>query len=459
MQDNSSKLSKEVLNQMAIHHIPSTTPRAEREQSGAWLITKAEGATLTDIDGREYLDCISGGTLAMGVGYGREEIAKAMYEQAVQMHYISPYRAMAPVTARLAAKLAEITPGGLSQTFFSDSGSEAVEAAIKLAKQYHFYNKERKRFKMISRQHAYHGTTMGALSCTGPGPAFDFLRYINEPLLMPGVSHITAPYCYRCDLNLEYPGCEIQCAQELKKEIEAQGPDTVSAFIGEPVIGGGGCIPPVPEYWSMIRSICDEYGVLLIADEVIHGFGSTGKMFACEHWELEPDIMTMAKNITGCYFPLAATIIKGELNEKMPRFMHVHTWSGHAVGCAAALATIDIIEREEMVANAAEVGAYLLDGLQSLTPHSIVGEVRGLGMLYGIEIVKDKKTKERFPPKDSIADKVAVKALDHGLFIRAAGGDIIEMAPVLIITKKDADFIVEGLDKSLKDVEKELSHS
>jgi len=457
MTTNWKKFDQETLKNMALaHHIPAITAKKDIEERGVWFVTEGQGATVKDMDGHKYIDGIAGGTLAMGVGYGRKEIAQAMYDQALQMHYTAPYRGVSPITVQLEAKLAEITPGSLSSTFFADSGSEAVEAAIKLAKQYHFYAKDRSKYKVISRKHAYHGTTMGALACTGPGPAFDFLRFMSEQMLMPCVSHITAPYCYRCDLELEYPGCDIACAKELKKEIETQGPETVSAFIGEPVIGGGGCIPPVPEYWPIIRSICDEYGVLLIADEVINGFGRTGKMFACEHWGLVPDIMTMAKNITGCYFPLSATIMKSELAEIMPRFMHVHTWSGHAVGCAAALATIDIIERENLVTNAAELGAYMLDGLKTLSNHPIVGEVRGLGMIYGVELVKDKKTKERFPLRDSIADKVAVKAFDYGIFIRSAGGDIIEIAPVLTINKKEADAIVEGLDRSLTDIEREL---
>jgi|GEM_PF-2753433 adenosylmethionine-8-amino-7-oxononanoate aminotransferase len=179
-------------------------------------------------------------------------------------------------------------------------------------------------------------------------------------------------------------------------------------------------------------------------------------MFGCEHWDLIPDVITMAKNITECYFPLSATIIRTELAEKMPRFMHVHTFTGHAVGCAAAMATIEIIEREKMVENAAEMGLYLLNGLKTLYKHPIVGEVRELGMLYGIELVRDKTTKEHFPLRDSIADKVAIRALDYAVFIRTAGRDIIELAPVLTITKKEADTIVNALDRSLTDAERDI---
>ncbi|MBW2090532.1 MAG: aspartate aminotransferase family protein [Deltaproteobacteria bacterium] len=453
---DSGKNSREALNKMALnHHIPAVTARQEREQDGAWILTKGHGATLTGIDGREYLDAIGGGTLAVGVGYGYEEIAKAIYEQARQLHYTAPYLGVAPVTIELAAKLAEITPGSLSATWFASGGSEAVESAIKLAKQYHYHNKERERTKFISRKYAYHGTTMGAISLTGPCPGFDFLRFMNEPNMMSGVSHISPPYCYRCDLGLEYPACDVACAKELEKEIESQGPETVAAFIGEPVMGAGGCIPPVPEYWPMIRSICDKYGVLLIADEVINGFGRTGKMFACEHWDLEPDIMTMAKNISGCYVPLGGAIVKAELADKIPLFMHVFTFSGHAVACAAGLAAIEVMEREKMVEHVAEVGAYMLDGLKTLESHPLVGEVRGLGMIAGIEMVKDKKTREPFPMAGSVPEKVAKRMLDYGVFLRVGGGSVIEVAPVYNFTKKDADTLVEALGKSLKDVEKE----
>lgn len=456
MADKFDISDKENLTKLAVDHfIPSVSSRSLVRKRGAWVIVKAEDKYITDGDGKQYIDGVGGGTLAVGVGYGREQIAKAMSDQARTMHYTAPYRGVAPVTIQFAAKLAEITPGSLSATYFTDSGSEAVEAATKLARQYHVFNGDPKRWKYISRRYAYHGTTMGALSLTGPSAAFDALRQMSLPSIMPGVSHICAPYCYRCDLNLEYPSCNVACAIALKKEIEAQGPESVCAFIGEPIMGAGGCIVPVPEYWPMIRSICNEYGILLIADEVICGFGRTGKMFACEHYQLEPDIMTMAKNLTGCYFAMGATIIRSELAEKIPAFIHVHTFSGHPVGCAAGLATLDIMEKEKLVDNSAEVGAYLLDNLKKLNHHRIVGDVRGIGMLFGIEIVQDKKTKERYPMKTNITDRITTKALDYGVFIRGSQGDVLELAPVLTITKKDADIIMDAVDRSIGDIEKE----
>ncbi len=447
----------EEMNRMALdHHIPAITGKKEREKRGVWIITEGKGARIKDIDGKEYLDAIGGGTLAVGLGYGNEEMARAIYEQARQMHYTAPYLGVTPPTVQLAGKLAEITPGGLSATWFSSGGSEAVESAIKLAKQYHFQAKDRTRHKIISRRYAYHGVTAGAMSLTGPCHAFDYLKFQGEPSVMPGVSHICAPYCYRCDLDLEYPGCEIACAKELEKEIEKQGPETVSAFIGEPVIGAGGCIPPVPEYWPLVRSICDKYGVLLIADEVINGFGRTGKWFACEHWGLEPDMMTMAKNISGCYVPLGATIIKSELADKLSVFMHVFTFSGHAVACAAGLKAIEIMAREKMIDHVAEIGKYLLQGLETLYSHSIVGNVRGLGLIAGIELVKDRKTKEVFSNKEAVTGKVIDRALDYGVFVRDSGENMIEIAPIYDFTKRDVDFLVDTLDRCLTDVEKEL---
>jgi len=438
------------------HHIPSVTPRATREKRGAWIIDRGEGAVLFDIEGRQYLDAIGGGTLAVGLDYGREEIARAMYEQACRMHYTAPYLGVAPVTIRLAEKLAEITPGDLSATWFTSGGSEAVESAVKLARQYHFHAGEPQRTKVISRRFAYHGATAGALSLTGPCPAFDFMRFMSEPGLMSGVSHIAPCYCYQCELGLSYPACDLACARELEKEIERQGPETVSAFIGEPVMGAGGSIPPVPEYWPLVREICSRYGVLLIADEVINGFGRTGKWFACQHWDLVPDLMTLAKNISGCYAPLGATVVRGPLADKLPVFLHVHTFSGHAVACAAGEAAIRIMEREAMVEHVAEIGAYLLEGLKNLYHHEIVGDVRGLGLLLGVELVKDRKTKERFAPREAVSEKVADRALDYGVFVRGSGNSVIEIAPNYAFTKKDADTLVEVLDKSLRDVEKEM---
>ncbi|MBW2085779.1 MAG: aspartate aminotransferase family protein [Deltaproteobacteria bacterium] len=450
-------LDADELRQKALlYHIPAVTPKEDREKQGAWIITKGEGAKIYDINGREYLDAVGGGTLAAGLCYGSEEMAKAIYEQARQMHYTAPYLGVTPSTILLAEKLAEITPGSLSATWFTSGGSEAVESAVKLAKQYHFFTKSRERYKVISRNYAYHGTTAGALSLTGPCQSHEFLRFLGEPALMPGVSHICAPYCYRCELGLEYPGCDIACAKELEEEIEKQGPETVSAFIGEPVIGAGGCIPPVPEYWPMIRSICDKYGVVMIADEVINGFGRTGKWFACEHWGIEPDIMTMAKNISGCYIPLGATIIKAEMVEKIPLFMHVYTFSGHAVACAAGLKAIEIMEREKMIDHVAEVGAYMLDGLKTLYDHPTVGDVRGLGLIAGVELVKDRKTKEIFNAREAVSDKVANRALDYGVFIRGSGNSVIEIAPNYNFSRKNVDTLLDVLDRSLTDIEKEL---
>jgi len=457
MTEQLKKMNKDELNQKALaHHIPAVTPKNEREERGSWIITKGEGPKIVDANGQEYLDAIGGGTLAVGLGYGNEEIARAIYEQARQMHYTAPYLGVAPVTIQLADKLAEITPGSLSATWFASGGSEAVESAIKLAKQYHFHNNERGRYKVISRKYAYHGTTAGALSLTGPCQGFDFLKFMGEPTLMPGVSHIPAPYCYRCQLSLEYPGCDIACAMELEKEIEKQGPETVSAFIGEPVMGAGGCIPPVSEYWPMIRAICDKYGVVMIADEVINGFGRTGKWFACEHWGIEPDIMTMAKNISGCYVPLGAAIVKSEIADKIPLFMHVFTFSGHAVACAAGLAAIEIMEREKMIDHVAEVGSYMMEGLMTLYDHPIVGDVRGLGMIAGVELVKDKKSKEIFTVQEPVSDRVAYRALDYGVFVRGSGNSVIEIAPNYTFSKKDIDTLVDALDKSLSDIEGEL---
>ena len=450
------KVDKQDLNsQMIAHLMPPYIPRKSLEEGGLLVLTEGKGNTVTDIEGRQYLDAVSGGVFAVSLGYGREEIAKAIYEQCIQLVYVNPYNYVTSSTVQLATRLAEVTPGNLSVTFFSNSGSDANEAAFRIAKQYHYHTGNKQRYKVISRLHAYHGSTQAALSATGPGPFYTKIRALAEPLV-PGFSHIPAPYCYRCDFGLEYPNCNLECAKALQQEIELQGPELVSAFIGEPIMGSGFIIPP-PEYWPMIRSICDQYSVLLIDDEVICGFGRTGKWFACEHWNIVPDIMTMGKNISGAYIPLAATIVTNKIAEGLPSLAHVYTYGGHAVTCAAGLASLEIIKKERLVENSAEIGSYLLEGLKTLIKYPVVGEVRGLGTLCLFEVVKDRKTREKFPVGTRPGGLIAIQARKHGVIVRAGGpGDFIQVAPALTFTKKDVDTVVEVLDRSIAEVKDNL---
>jgi adenosylmethionine-8-amino-7-oxononanoate aminotransferase len=299
---------------------------------------------------------------------------------------------------------------------------------------------------------------MGSLSANGVTP----IRTPFEPLV-PGFSHVSPPYCYRCEFGLSYPACDLQCAKAVEQEIVAQGPDTVAAFIAEPVIGSAGCIPPPPEYFPLVRQICDRHGVLLILDEVICGFGRTGKLFASEHWNVVPDLMTVAKGLGSGYVPIGATIAKNEVYEQFlgddsATFSHGITFGGHPVACAAALANVEIILREKLAERAAEMGRYLMDGLKQLEKHPIVGEIRGLGMLIGIELVADRQTKRQFPPSARVGQQISAVAWEMGLMVRN-NWDIMQLSPPLVLTKEEADRVVDILDRSFAQVQAKLGLS
>ena len=429
------------------------TPRAWLSERGPWVLDHAEGALLYDADGREYLDALSGGVFAVLAGYGREEIARAMYEQARRLQYTSPYGTTSAVTVELARKLGELTPGDLGASFFCNSGSEAVEAAIKLARQYHAANGEDRRYKVISLRRAYHGSTVGALSATGWSPGFGAFRRSADPFV-PAAGFATAmpPYCYHCELGLTYPACEIACGTTIEQAILAGDPELVSCVILEPIMGTAGCIVPPPGYLAKVRQICDDYGVLLISDEVVCGFGRTGRWFGVDHFALVPDIMVVAKGLTSGYAPMAAAIARREIAERIPVFFNVHTYGGHPVSAAAALANIGIIEREHLVDNAATVGSYMIGLLDEVRRHPIVGDVRGLGLFMAVELVRDADRREGFAPELGVDNQIAAVAREMGLFVRPFGGTVF-LAPPLIFTKAQADRAVDVLDAALTQVE------
>ncbi|MBN1315711.1 MAG: aspartate aminotransferase family protein [Anaerolineales bacterium] len=439
------------LEQRAKEHIifPAVTPALVAEM-GPLVFTHGEGIYLWDTKGKRYMDSMSSGVYAVLIGYGREEMAKTMYEQAKTMHYFCPYGFANQPAIDFAGKLSQILPGDLPYVFFTQDGSEAVESAFKLAKQWAYHKGFQRKYKIISRRRAYHGATMGALAATGTMAP---LRQIMEPL-PPGYYFAPEQYCYRCPFGLEYPNCSLQCAEAINQIIEFEGPDSVAAVIAEVVLGAGGAMVPPPEYWPRLREICDKHGVLLIDDEVVCGFGRTGKMFGIEHYGVEPDVLVMAKGISSGYMPLGATACKRFVVEDMPVFMHVHTYNNHPVSTAAGLKNVEIIERENLVENARDVGAYLLEGLRSLSHHPTVGDVRGLGLLTAVEFVRDKKTKARFDPKESFCERVMAYALDKGLILRQVE-DIIEFCPPLIITKTEVDEMIKITDEAIGVVEKE----
>lgn len=418
-------------------------------KKGIPIITKGEGCYVFDLEGRSYLDFVAGVTRPVHVGYGRKDLAEAIMKQAIELPYFTPMHFTNLRAMELAEVLGGLTPDKVDNFLFVCDGSEAVESAMKLAKQYHFYKGEKQRFKVISRRGAYHGVTSLALRALGTVLP---MRQSMEPLT-PGSVFVESPYCYRCPLHLSYPGCDIACAKEVRRIIEFEGPDQISTFIGEPIQQGFGALAPPPEYWPIIRDICDDYGVLLIIDEVICGFGRTGRWFGIEYFGIQPDLMTMAKGISSGYVPLGAVGCTDEVIDPVDTFEHLHTYANHPVACAAGLKNIEIIKKENLIERSAEIGKYFLDALKSLEEYPIVGEVRGSGLWLGIDFTTDKKTKELFPMSrlNSLVDRAQRK----GLIIKLMGL-ALEMAPPLIIEKSEIDRGVKILHECIAEEAKDM---
>jgi putrescine aminotransferase len=422
------------------------TPR-EDIQKGISIMVEGDGVRVIDKEGRSYLDMVAGVTRPTHIGYGREEVARAAYDQMCKLHYFSPGGFANEPALELADLLAEITPPGINRFTFEGSGSEAVESAMKLAKHYHYFCGHPARFKVISRKGAYHGVNGYAIRALGTVMP---MRQIMEPVA-PGAVYVESPYCYRCPYGLTYPDCDIRCAHDLERTIEFEDPALISAFIGEPIMQGMGALAPPAEYWPIVREICSKYDILLIIDEVICGFGRTGKMFATEHIGIQPDLLTMAKGISSGYIPLGAVGCTDKVMEPIKHFMHLHTYGNHPVACAAALKNIQILQEEKLVKNSAEMGAYFLAGLKSLEKHPSVGEVRGTGLWLALDFTADKKTRAPFPIVH--VNNIITRARERGLLVKTMGA-ALEIAPPLIIEKDDIDQTLAILDQCISEEEK-----
>lgn len=420
----------------------------EVRRDGPRIYVNGEGVRVTDAEGNEYLDMMSSHTRANSLGYGNKEIAAAVAEQLERLHYIGTVNNLAEPTIRLAAKIADLTPEGLTKVFFVNDGSEAVEAAVKIAKQYHAHAGKPRATKVISRWNAYHGATMGAIGAT------DWLgtRHIAEPGI-PGYSLIPGPSHYRNPFGMEEEAYFNFCADYLERQIQHEGPDYVAAFIAEPVMQANGVQPATAEYFGRVREICDRYGVLLIVDEVITGFGRTGAWFASEHFGIKPDIVTMAKALTAGYIPMGAVAARPEIVDAMPIFRHVHTFSGHAGAAAAANSVIAIKERDGLIDKGREHGAYMLESLREyLDPHPMVGQVRGIGMWLAVDFVADRET--RAPFEDDTVAEVVRRMYQHGV-IASPIGTAFELAPPLIASKADIDETVRVAALAIDEVARE----
>lgn len=429
------------------HLILQRTPKEQLEK-GITVMTRGQGIWVYDQDGKRYLDLVAGMTRPVHVGYGRKEIAQAVYDQICDLSYFTPMQFANGPAIRLAEVLSEIAPGGINRFSFFCDGSEAVEAAMKLARHYHHFRGEKNRFKIISRRGAYHGVTGGALRALGTVLP---MRQIMEPLA-PGTIFVDSPYCYRCPIHLTYPGCNLACARDIEKIIEFEDPEQVSAFIGEPIQQGFGAYAPPEEYWKIVRNICDKYGILLIIDEVICGFGRTGKWFGIEHFGIEPDILTMAKGISSGYIPLGAIGCTDRVWEPIEIFQHLHTYGNHPVSCAAALKNIEILKDERLIENSRQVGLHFLEKLKTLERHPIVGEVRGTGLWTAVDLTSDRKTRALFP--GNRMNNIIQRSKTKGLIIKTMG-HALEFAPPLIIRREEIDEAVRILDEAITEEENE----
>jgi adenosylmethionine-8-amino-7-oxononanoate aminotransferase len=413
---------------------------------------KGEGIMLWDAEGNQYIDSLSC-LWNVNVGHGRRELAEAAAAQMAELAFCSSYAGATNIPAtKLAAKLASLAYPSLNTVYFTSGGAESNESAFKTARFYWKVNGKPDKVKIIARQHAYHGVTLAAMSATGMAPYWKMF----EPRV-PNFLHIQAPYPYR--FEGVKPGETIgqAAARELEEKILAEGPDTVAAFIAEPVQGAGGVIVPPDDYFPNIRRICDKYDALFIADEVITGFGRTGSWFALGRWGVEPDIMAFAKGVTSGYLPLGGIMISDRLRDAVlsapyeNRWMHAFTYSGHPTCCAVGLKNIEIIEKEGLVKNAAEMGARLLTGLKTLYEFAAVGDVRGLGLMAAVELVSDRTTKAPNDPTKEIGERVRQECVKRGLYTRIRG-DVIMLSPPLVIREEQVDRMVEILREALQAV-------
>ena len=422
-------------------------------ETGLRIFVKGEGCWVTDIEGNRYLDMASG-LWYKSVGYGRHEIAEAVREQMLQITS-PPAGATAVPTIELSGKIAELYHDRHARVFFVSGGSEAVETAVKMAKKYQILTGKPRAYKVISRRNSYHGSTAMAVSL-GRAPAADPMG----PEMV-GAVHVANYDYYRPPFEGKTPeAVALKCANDFETAIVHQGPETVAAMIAEPVSQMAGTHVPPPEYWRRLREIADKYDVVLIADEVITGFGRLGEWFGMMAFGVEPDISTVAKAITSGYAALGAVIATKKVADAFiggedEAFRHIITFGGLPVSTAAALANLAICEREDLAGNSRRMGEYLTGRLQELYDHPIVGDVRGIGLLQAVELVADRETKESFPPEAGLATRIPALLAERGLTSFRVG-NIIPLCPPLCITKDEVDFMVNGIEGAIDTMEKEL---
>ena len=425
----------------AAHYLHPFSDSKALAAKGTRVITRGEGVYIYDATGHKMLDGMSG-LWCVNLGYGRQELIDAATQQMAQLpFYNSFFQCTHPPAIRLAELLAQVTPPHLNRVFFTGSGSEANDTVIRMVRHYWTVLGQPQRTVLISRENAYHGSTMGGASLGG-------MAYMHKQggLPIPGIEHIPQPYYYDYQGNLTAEEFGIERARDLERRIEAIGPQNVAAFIGEPIQGAGGVIMPPASYWPEIRRICAKYGILLVVDEVITGFGRTGHWFASQYYGLEPDLLVMAKGMSSGYLPIGGVMVADRVATVLAEggdFNHGFTYSGHPTCAAVAVRNIELLRDEKIVEQVHDVAApYLAQRWGSLADHPLVGEARTLGLLGAIELVADKRTKARFAPKGRAGELCRDLAVKHGLVMRHVNESMI-IAPPLIITRAQIDELVD----------------
>lgn len=426
------------------------------------VIDHAKGIYCYDAAGKRYIDGM-GGVGVVSIGHGVPEIMEATVRQMEKVCFAHPFHWKNQPHMELTERIANFAPKGMSKVFMCSGGSEATESALKLVRQYHVEKGRPSKYKVISRWSSYHGNTLGALSVTG----MPSRREIFAPLLKDH-QHIAACNCYHCPFGKEYPACELMCAHDLEAAIKREGPDNVAAFIAEPLVGAaGGALTPPPGYFEAMREICDRYDILMIADEVITGFGRTGKNFASEHWDAIPDIICTGKGVSSGYSPLGAMIVHERVFEPFATgrgFAHGYTYGGNPLSCAVGNAVLKYIEEHKLVDQVSRLGTHFFaEAERQLSGLDIVGEIRGKGYFMGIEFVADKAARTPFPANLNVAGKIGDTAFKNGLITGAGKGSIdgilgdhLNLAPPFTCQKQDLTEIISILKASIQTVQATL---
>jgi putrescine aminotransferase len=439
------------------HHLPAQSDyQVQQQLGGSRIIVRAEGCTIEDAEGKKMLDGMAG-LWCVNVGYGRKELAEVAYEQMLQLPFYNTFFKTANEPAiRLANEVAGRLGSGLTHVFFNSSGSESNDTAFRLARHYWVLQGQPKRQIFISRWNAYHGSTVAGASLGGMK-----MMHAQGNLPIPGIEHVMQPYWFGEGFGEDKEAFGARAAAAIEARILEVGPENVAAFIGEPVQGAGGVIIPPPGYWPRVEAICRKYGILLIADEVICGFGRLGRWFGFQHFGFRPDIVSMAKGLSSGYMPISATAVSADivnvLKQKGGEFIHGYTYSGHPTAAAVALRNLQIIAREKLVERVADdIGPYFSKAIATLNSHPLVGEVRSVGLIGAIEIVSRKGSNERFMGKEGTGGPVVRDAcIRNGLMVRAIRDSIV-MCPPLIITHAEVDKLVSIIERSLNEAQSEL---